>query len=347
MKRRTFLQVAGASATILGAPAIVRAQSKRFQGITIRTNGYGGDYDRILKEYVAKPLEESTGLKVEYQASTMAAAVAKLVASRDNPPFDMLMADSPNLPELMNAAVAEPLTVKDVPNIAKLLPKVREFGDFGIPYLTNAIILTYNSKLLKQPVASFADLARPDLKGRVGMLTPENTGGLLFMIALAESNGGSLDNLEPGFAALARMRGNVSATTPATVNLLQMFDQEEIWTGPYFDGRIFSMRAKGKPMVSVIPKEGVYGLYNYLVPVKGGKNREAVLAYMNQALSDQAVGALVEFFRYAPCTNIALSPAVAKEVAVLPARDPIKPVDWVKVAKMRGDISERFNKAMR
>jgi putative spermidine/putrescine transport system substrate-binding protein len=347
MKRRTFLQIAGASGASLGAPAILRAQGKRFEGITIRTNGYGGDYDRILKEHVAKPLEESTGLKVEYQASTMAAAVAKLVASRDNPPFDMLMADSPNVPELINAAVAEPLTAKEVPNISKLLPKVREFGDIGIPYLTNAIILTYNTQLLKQPVAAFADLARPDLKGRVGMLTPENTGGLLFMIALAESNGGSLDNLEPGFAALAKMRGNVSATTPATVALLQMFEQGEIWCGPYFDGRIYSMRSHGKPMASVIPKEGVYGLYNYLVPVKGGKNREAVLAYMNQALSDQAIGALVEFFRYAPCTNIALPPAVAKEVAVLPARDPIKPVDWAKVAKMRGDISERFNKAMR
>src|SRR4051794_2228217 len=121
MKRRTFLQAAGASAATIGAPAIIRAQSKRFEGVVIRTNGYGGDYDRILKEYVAKPLEESTGLKVEYQASTMAAAVAKFIASRDNPPFDMLMADSPNLPELMSAGVAEQLTVKEVPNIAKLL----------------------------------------------------------------------------------------------------------------------------------------------------------------------------------------------------------------------------------
>ena len=347
MKRRSFLQLAGASTATIAAPAILRAQTKRFDGITIRTNGYGGDYDRILKEYVAKPLEERTGLKVEYQASTLAAAIAKLIASRDNPPFDMLMADSPNIPQLMTADIIEPLTAKDVPNVSKLLPKVREFGDFGIPFLTNAIILTYNSNLLKQPVASFADLARPDLKGRVGMLTPENTGGLLTMIALAESNGGSLDNMEPGFAALAKMRENISATTPATVNLLQMFEQEEIWTGPYFDGRVYSMRAKGKPMVSVIPKEGVYALYNYLVPVKGGKNREAVLAYMNEGLSDKAVGALVEFFRYAPCTNVPLSAAVAKEVVVLAARDSLKPVDWAKVAKIRGDISERFNKAMR
>lgn len=347
MKRRTLLQAAGASAATLAAPAIVRAQSKQFQGITIRTNGYGGDYDRILREYVAKPLEEKTGLKVEYQASTMAAAAAKVIAARDNPPFDMLMADSPGLPELIAANIIDPVTAKEVPNIAKLLPRVREFGEFGIPYLTNAIILTYNTKLVKQPLASFADLARPDLKGKVGMLTPENTGGVLTLIALAESNGGSLDNMEPAFQALERMRANVSATTPATVNMLQMFEQEEVWAGPYFDGRVYSMRAKGRPMASVIPQEGIYALFNYINPVKGGKNREAVYAYMNQALSDEAVGALVEFFRYAPVTNVPLKPEVAKEVIVLAARDRLKPVDWTKVAKIRGMLTERFNKAMR
>lgn len=347
MQRRSLLKLAGASGATLAAPGILRAQTRRFEGITLRTNGYGGDYDRILREHVAKPLEESTGLRVEYQASTLAAAIAKLVASRDNPPFDMLMADSPNLPELMTAQIIEPLTVREVPNIAKLLPRVREFGDFGIPYLTNAIILTYNTKTVKQPVASFADLARADLRGRVGLLTPENTGGVLTLIALAESNGGSLDDMEPAFRALERMRANVSATTPATVNMLQLYEQEEVWAGPYFDGRVYSMRAKGRPMASVVPKEGIYALYNYLVPVRGGKHREAVLAYMNQALSDSAVGALVEFFRYAPVTNVALSPAVAREVVVLNARDAIKPIDWAKVARIRGMLTERFNKAMR
>lgn len=347
MKRREILQMAGASAATLAAPAILRAQTKRFEGITIRTNGYGGDYDRILKEFVAKPLEEKTGLKVEYQASTMAAAAAKVIAARDNPPFDMLMADSPGMPDLIASQVIEPVTVKEVPNISKLLPKVREFGDYGIPYLTNAIVLTYNTKLVKQPITSYADLARSDLKGKVGMLTPENTGGVLTLIALAESNGGSLDNMEPAFQALEKLRANISATTSATVAMLQMYEQEEVWAGPYFDGRIFSMRSKGKPMASVIPKEGIYALFNYISPVKGGKNREAVLAYMNQALSDEAVGALVEFFRYAPVTNITLKPEVAKEVIVMSARDQLKQVDWTKVAKVRGMMTERFNKAMR
>ncbi len=42
------------------------------------------------------------------------------------------------------------------------------------------------------------DLKRADLKGHVGMLSPANSGGVLALIALAESNGGSLENIEPG-----------------------------------------------------------------------------------------------------------------------------------------------------
>ena len=350
MKRRSFLRLAAFSAVSLSAPAVVRAQGKRFDGVTLNMNGYGGDYNRILTEYVAKPLEERTGLKVSYQSGTVQSAVAKLMASRSNPPFDLIMADSPNIPELMRGDLIEPVSAKDVPAIRKLLPNVREFGDYGVPFLTNSVILTYNTKLVKQPIASYADLARPDLKDRVGLLTPENTGGLLSLIALGESNGGSLDNMEPAFKALAAMRSNISTVTPATVNLLQLFEQEEVWAGPFFDGRIYSMRAKAKPMASVIPKEGVYSLFNYLNPVKGAgaEKREAMLAYIEQALSDEAVGPLVEFFRYAPCTDIKLTEAVAKEVVLSgSARQQMKSVDWAKVAEKRGGWAESFNRAMR
>ncbi|WP_407121209.1 twin-arginine translocation signal domain-containing protein [Bradyrhizobium sp. STM 3561] len=49
MKRRAFLKFATtAAAGALVAP-YVRAQSKKFAGITLRVNGYGGLYDEALK----------------------------------------------------------------------------------------------------------------------------------------------------------------------------------------------------------------------------------------------------------------------------------------------------------
>ena len=348
MKRRLFLKLAAASTATLAAPSILHAQSKRFEGVTLNINGYGGDYDRLTKEYIVKPLEQRTGLKVNIQASESTSALAQALASRNNPPFDILLTDSPIMPQLIKTDIIEPISAKDSPSLARLLHGAREFGDFGIPFLTNAIILTYNSKLVKEPVTSYADLKRADLKGHVGMLSPANSGGVLALIALAESNGGSVDNVEPGLKALTSMRDSFATISPATVTIQQLLEQEEIWAAPFFDGRIYASRNRGKPLVSVVPKEGIYSVNNYWNPVKGTKKREAVFAYIEQAVSDEAIGPMVEFFRYAPCTDIKVSADVAKDVVVYgDNRKYMKPVDWDKVAQFRGDWIERFDKAMR
>jgi putative spermidine/putrescine transport system substrate-binding protein len=348
MKRRSFLKLAAGSTATFAAPAVLRAQSKRFDGVTLNINGYGGDYDRLTKEYIVKPLEQRTGLKVNIQASESTSAVAQALASRNNPPFDIILTDSPIMPQLIKADIIDPISAKDSPSLAKLLPGVREFGDFGIPFLTNAIILTYNSKLVKDPVTSYVDLKRADLKGHVGMLSPANSGGVLALIALAESNGGSLDNIEPGLKALTSMRESFATISPATVTIQQLLEQEEIWAAPFFDGRIYASRNRGKPLVSVVPKEGIYSVNNYWNPVKGTKKREAVFAYIEQAVSDEVIGPMVEFFRYAPCTDVKVSADIAKDVVVYgDNRKYVKPVDWAKVAQFRGEWIESFDRAMR
>jgi putative spermidine/putrescine transport system substrate-binding protein len=348
LERRSFLKLAVTAGAVITAPAVVRSQSKRFEGVTLRINAYGGDYTRLLQTRVARPLEERTGLKVIYQSGTVAAAVAMLIASRDNPPFDVMMLDSPNVPDLMRAQLIEPVTVADVPNIKRLLPGVREFGDNGVPFLTNSIILTNNTKRVKTPIASFRDLGRADLEGRVGLLSPENTGGVLTLVALAEMNGGSIDNMDPAFAFLEKSRKNIAAVTPATVNLLQLLEQEEVWAAPFFDGRIYSMRAKGLPMPSIVPQEGIYSIFNYLAPVKGSKHRDAIMVYLEQTLSDESVAPFVEFFRYGPVTDVKLSDDVTKDVVLSGAtRERIKQLDWSKVSQLRGQWAERFNRTMR
>ncbi|MGY4627085.1 extracellular solute-binding protein [Bradyrhizobium sp. USDA 4486] len=345
MYRRTFLS---AVAAIIAAPAIVRAQSKKFDGIVLNINGYGGDWDRLLNEYVAKPLRKRTGLQVKYQPGQASAAVAKLIASKDNPPFDIIMADSPNMPDIIANDVVEKITEAEVKNLAKLKPAVREFGAYGVPYLTNAIILACNSRYVKQPLSSYSDLARADLKGKLALISPENTGGLLTLLGIGAATGGDVDHLAPAFSFLSAIRANVATTSPATTNLAQLYQQEEVWAGPFWDGRTYSIRQSGTPLATILPKEGVFGLLNYLNLVKNSKNREAALAYIDQQLSDEAIAPMVEFFRYSPVTKIAISDAVGKDLVFKgDALDGFKKVDWEKVAKSRSLWSEEFNKAIR
>lgn len=350
MKRRQFLSLLPAVATAgLGFPAIVRAKEQRFAGITLRVTGFGGDWDRIMQEHIAQPLERSTGLKVTYTPGTAMAALAKVLASPDDPPFDVVLVDNPNLPDLIKAQATTPVTARDVKAISKLLPGMREFGDYGIPFNMTALVVAYNTKLVKTPLTSFADFGRSDLKERVGLLNLENNGGLLQLIALAESNGGSVDNIDPGFAALAKLRPNIASITSSTVNMLQLFEQEEIWAGGFFDGRVYSLQKAGKPIAMSLPAEGTYSLRSYACPVKGTKYPEAVLAYLEQCLSDEVISEIATFFRFGPTTDVKLPADVTKTILLYgpEALARLKPVDWSKVAANRAAWLNRFNKEFR
>src|SRR5207248_3039323 len=113
MKRRQLLSLTAATSA-LAFPAILRAQDKRFAGITLRMNGYGGDWDRIILEKIGQPLERKTGLQVTITPGTTTAALAKLLASPDDPAFDIIMMDSPAMPELVRTQAVRPVTTSDV-----------------------------------------------------------------------------------------------------------------------------------------------------------------------------------------------------------------------------------------
>ena len=345
MQRRQFLNASAAATAALGFPAIVRAQNQRFAGITLSINGYGSDYDRIMQEHIAAPLERATGLKVTYLPGTASAAVAKILASPDNPPFDLVLCDSPTMPDLIKAQAITRVTTSEVKAVSKLIPGMREFGDYGVPLSVSTMLLAYNSNRVKTPIKSYADLARPDLKGRVGIFNQENTGGVLQLIAMAEANGGSVDNMGPGFAALAKVKQNVATITPSTVNMVQLFEQEEIWAAGFWDGRVHSLQKAGRPIAMVVPSEGIYALRSYVSPVKGTKHPEAVNAYLEQTLADPFNAALSTFFGYGPVTDVKMPAEVVKNLRMFGREgSPIKPIDWNKVSANRAAWLNRFNR---
>ena len=347
--RRQFLATSAAIGAAMSCPAVLRAADRKFEGITLNINGFGGDFDRIMTETIAKPLEAETGLKVTYAPGGSSAAVAKVIATPDNPPFDIVLCDSPSMPELIRADAIAPVTAQEVPNASKLLPTVREFGDAGLPFIISSSVITYNTETIKTPIESYADLARGDLKDKVALFNLENTGGLLYLMALAEANGGGVDNMDPAFEALAKIRPNIVTLTSSTVALIQLFEQREAAAGALWNGRVYAMQKAGEPMAMVTPTEGLYSLMSYASPIKGTKHPEAVMAYLNRAMSDAAIGGLATFFRYGPTTDVSLSEDVSKDIVTYGSAGlkAVKKLDWTKIAAVRPQWMERFNREMR
>ena len=349
MKRRAFLKLGVASAAGALAAPYVHAQSKRLAGVTLRINGYGGNYDKALTEAVTQPLEEKLGLKVEFIAGATVADMVKLIANKNNPPFDLFMGDSPHMVELIGADVIEPVTVAEVPNLKRVLPGLREFGDFGAPFSVASVVPVYNSKHIKTPLKGYSDIARPDLKGRVVIPTTSSTANTLMLLAMAEANGGSMANIDPAFAVLSRAKENVMALAQTNVAQVQFFANEEAYAGIFWDGRAHELRTKGVPIVTVVPPEGIYAVTSYLSIVKGMKHREAAHAVLDQLLSDEGMLGLPRVLRYGTTTDIKLPADLANDL-LYNSQERFalkKKIDWVQLMKHRPVWMERANKELR
>lgn len=255
------------------------------------------------------------------------------------------MVDSPAMPALLKAKVARRVTTSDVPGLARVLPDMREYGDYGFPIGSPSVVLAYNTNRVKTPPRSFAEMARPDLKDRIGLFNLENDIGVQQLVAMAEANGGSIDKIDPGFAALAKLKPNLTTLASGTVNMLQLLEQEEVWVAPFWDGRVISLQRAGKPIAMIEPAEGTYSDVTYLNPVVGSKYIEAVHAFMQEAVSGGYPEAFVSFFGYrSPVADVKVPADLAKRM-YKPTHQ--KRADWTKIADHRGAWITRFNKEFR
>lgn len=349
MRRRTFLKVATASTMSMLAAPHVSAQNKKFAGITLRCGGWGGLYDETLRKYVAAPLEEKTGLKVEITASTQAADLVKLVVNEKSPPFDVYQADSAYMVEALKADLVRKVQEADVPNIKRILPGFREYGDYGIPYSVFTYIPLFNSKQVDKPLRTYTDLTRPDLKGRLALPAPTFDTWSVYLLALAEENSGSISNMEPAYTLLKQAKPNILALAQSTVAMIQMLENGEASACVISDARGHELRAKGLPIVNVYPPQGIYGATSYMNVVKNTKYPEAAFAFLNQMLSDESMLGLPRTLRLGVTTDVKVPDEIAKDLTFnSPERIALKKkVDWQKWMADRSVRIERINKILR
>jgi spermidine/putrescine-binding protein len=349
MKRRTFLKLATTAAVGGLAAPYVHAQSRKFAGVTLRVNGFGGLYDETLKKCVGAPLQEKYGLNVQFIAGSQSTDLVKLIANKENPPFDLFQGDSAYMVELIKGGLIEEVKASDVPNIKRVLPEFREYGDYGAPYSVATVVPLYNAKYVKQPLTSYSDIARPDLKDRAVIPSPTLDTTSLYLLGLAEENGGSIANMEPAFKVLAAAKPNIVALAQTTVAELQMFQNEEVYAGVFWDSRAHELRTKGFPIVTVIPPKGLYSIITCMNVVKNTKYPEAAHAFLEQLLSDEGMVGLPQALRIGATTDIKLPNEIQKDLVYnSPERSRLKKkVDWQKWIADRSARIEQVNKIIR
>lgn len=345
VSRRHFLGglgVAGASLTL--SPWAHAQSSERLVAMAIP-----GTWERSARSVVVPAFKKKIGADVTVSPALIVDALAKLSASKGQPPFDVVMMDEPAEINAKSQGLLAPLPVDRIPNLAKVPKQLIGSDGMGVMSAMQVFGIAYNPKTVKTPPKSWDELWSPAYKGRVLINGPDTTIGATWMVELARMHGGSEKNLEPAWKMLEKLRPNL-ATIPANPGAVgPLFQQGQADIALGFLSVVEPLRLRGVDVAIAKPDTG-WGLVSNIVHITNGtRNMEHAAAYVNTLLDTQVQEqlALEPYFSVPSNREVAFTGAlagVASNQAELLKRPSI---DWVSIAAQRRDLIDRFNREFR
>ncbi|HZS84105.1 MAG TPA: extracellular solute-binding protein [Stellaceae bacterium] len=309
MRRRDFLIAGG---TALGAAPLAGIAPALAQGkpdkIVIMT--WGGLWGDSLRQGVDTPFEKATGVTVlQDRGSSPVQRITKLKVSLDNQGFDLLQLHDGLYPLAVKQGVIEPIN-RNSPRLTNLKDVYPQFiHPDWVVQIFSAIGVTYNTKLVKNPPTSFADLWRPEFKGRIVLPEISHSIGTYIIPIGAMAEGKSPKDAETGFTMLKKMVELQPIWAKDTDTIMNSLRDEEAVVALLYKSQTYTVQGWGTPVKWVYPKEGAIAISWGTSIAKNTKHKELAETYLNLTLDPQGQTFFTKAFNY-PGSN-------RKELALL------------------------------
>lgn len=201
----------------------------------------------------------------------------------------------------------EPMDPARIPNMTHVMARYARPENRGVPYQMSAIGLMFNKNAYKTPPDSWTALWDPANKGRVIMFDYDTRA----LAIAARLNGGSENDIEPGFKIWSEHADNFRALVDANDAVKNAMASGEAWIAPWFSSQAVLWMKEGAPFGFVVPKEGAIGFPLYLSIVKGltAPQRAVCEDIINTLLDGKNAGRYAELTAGIPTiSNATLSP---------------------------------------
>jgi putative spermidine/putrescine transport system substrate-binding protein len=257
--------------------------------ITYNTPKEFANYGEVLSGF-----SKATGVKAPNDPKNSGQTLAALQAEAGAPAADMAYY---GITFGIQAAEAGVVTEYEPERADEVPAELKDPDGRWITVHTGTIAFLVNrTKLDGAPVpASWADLLKPEYKGKVGYLDPTQAAvGYNVATAVNLALGGSLDDFGPGLDYLEKLKAN-GAVTPAQTATAKVAQGEiPILIDADFNG--YNLKDEGAPVDVVIPEEGSISIPYVVSLVKDGPNPAAGKALMDYLLSDDGQALFAEGF---------------------------------------------------
>jgi putative spermidine/putrescine transport system substrate-binding protein len=338
--RRGFLKGAGAGVFIIASPSVLRAQTREL------VIGGAASHKPWVEAHVAPIFEKKYNARINFEGTRSLVNLEKMQKNKDKQYISVVQMDDPVMILAVREGLLDPITAAKCPNVAKLKPGTTHLDGMWANYLQPWQGIAYNTNVLKEPPASWADCFDPKFKGRIIVPSLQNTEGLpnLFMMAHLQTGKPMAEAYKDVDAAFAKMKALKPNLLTAYSQMPQAFSLLEQGEAHMIVGALSSFgmqrRLDGAPINMVAPKEGIFPVPSGIAIVKGGPNADLAAAYVNELLGAE-VQAKIAPPTFALPTNV--------DVPVppgMPTSSTIHPIDWAFVAENRNSWVQRWDREM-
>lgn len=311
LPRRSLL---GTAAAVLAAPALAQQAS---QAVGDTPELYAGErelYERAGREGMV--VSNNTGptwanwnalfgafgrrypnVNLVYNDVGSGVAVNALERTRNRPQVDTIYYFGANGVDAQRRGLLAPFR----PTNFERLPEIARHPEgewFTIHQLE--IVFIVNRRLARGVPRSFADLLAPEYRGAVVYLDPRTTGvGQVLTWAANFANGGTYDNLQPGFDYIQRLHrsGNVLRVMGTTPYAQFVRGEIPIWVNFVNDGqRAKFIDGMGDDVEVISPSEGTVAAPYTISLVRNAPRPDAGRLWLNFIMSNMGQQLFAEGF---------------------------------------------------
>jgi putative spermidine/putrescine transport system substrate-binding protein len=339
--------IAAAAVAVLSLGSLdARAQDR---GKQVYFLSWGGTVQTMLeKEGWADQFKKDTGYTVTLvPKATSAEIIATAIAQKDRAQVDVVMCDLIAFMQGVDQDIFGSLDPAKTPNLDKMLD-IAKVRDKGVYTYADVLSIVYQEDIFKRkgwaPPTSWKDLMRPELQGSLIIPPVSNTYGLYTLVELARMNGGSEQNIDPGFAALKKLAPGVVDWTTTFAKIGTMLQSESAAMAVFGNASGWEIKNKGAPVNVIIPQPA------YISPtvvgmMKGAPNPEGANVLLNWIISEKVLTYRAERFGQTPMNReVKVSDAAKARVLTGDQLKNLVKLDYEKVLAQRADWNARFER---
>lgn len=336
-----------AAALSLFVQGTALAQDKAVSG-TVSVIGFSGVFADNYEKFVIAPFKaQYPNITVSYQQSRNSAETfALLTRQKGNPVIDVALIDVAVAIRGNKEGLFAPLDPKVVPALADQPAWARMDGDRSVAFSQDNLTILYNTKSVKVPPTSWADLNDPKYKGRIAARLADTRGVILIPILNHMAGADYKKTINPAIAAMTKFAPNVLTWDPAP-DCYAVVQSGEVDLSICWNGRAQYLHdTQGGVIGIAAPKEGSIGQTNTINLVAGSKNAQAAQLFINYALGAEAQTTFAQKSYYGPVNSkVKLDPEVARRIYGSPeAQAAQMSLDWPWIAGVYSEWIQRINR---